>query len=466
MWVFVSRGNQMKIFISHSHQDMEVCRKLADALMKRGYEVFADSAIDFGTSIIATIKTELNDSDVFIAIITENFLNSSWAQAELSSAIFSNDSIYVLPVVVGDVFVPNFLRHIQYRKVSSLEEVTQAVLNDIELLKEVDRTTPNLKKRVTIKTEKDDIEEKINLLRDALRDNQLTLVCGAGVSRASSIPDWNELLVNILNEFFFRSVELKESEPEILGKDLLRLMPQSNLILGKYLRLVLKDDFEKIVKKYLYSNYNQERDIEDAIIMQGKVSINYALETNMMKAIVELARPKRNGKRLESIITFNFDDLIENALLQHKIEYCSIWKEGQIHGIDQLPIYHVHGFLPNRKDIQEPNLVFSEEAYHSQFIDPYSWSNLIQLNTFSANICLFIGISLSDPNLRRLLDISWRKNQRCKHYIIMKKPPQKNKADEITTMLFEQDANSLGLNVIWCSDFSEIPNILYGIVNN
>lgn len=38
----------MKIFISHSHQDMEVCRKLADALMKRGYEVFADSAIDFG----------------------------------------------------------------------------------------------------------------------------------------------------------------------------------------------------------------------------------------------------------------------------------------------------------------------------------------------------------------------------------------------------------------------------------
>lgn len=140
----------MKIFISHSHQDMEVCRKLADALMKRGYEVFADSAIDFGTSIIATIKTELNDSDVFIAIITENFLNSSWAQAELSSAIFSSDNICVLPVVVGDVFVPNFLRHIQYRKVSSLEEVTQAVLNDIELLKEVDRTTPNLKKRVTI----------------------------------------------------------------------------------------------------------------------------------------------------------------------------------------------------------------------------------------------------------------------------------------------------------------------------
>lgn len=105
-------------------------------------------------------------------------------------------------------------------------------------------------------------------------------------------------------------------------------------------------------------------------------------------------------------------------------------------------------------------MVFCEEAYHSQFIDPYSWSNLIQLNTFSTNICLFVGLSLSDPNLRRLLDISWRRNQRCKHYIIMRKAPQKSRTDEIATMLFEQDANSLGLNVIWCSDFSEIPNIL------
>ena len=49
------------------------------------------------------------------------------------------------------------------------------------------------------------------------------------------------------------------------------------------------------------------------------------------------------------------------------------------------------------------------------------------------------------------------------YYIIMKKTPHKNRTDEITTMLFEQDANSLGLNVIWCSDYSEIPDILFKI---
>ncbi len=452
----------MKIFISHSSRDIDIYNELADALKEKGYTIFNVNEVNVGESVIEKIKFALNDSDILVAIITENFLNSSWAQAELSSAILSTNSIRVLPVVVGDVFIPNFLIQFQYRKVDSTKEITKTVLNDIGQLGMIESDSTLFQKQSTAQSERKDIEEKIALLKEALIDNQLTLVCGAGISRDSSIPDWNELLVNILNEPFFDDGS-NVPKSKILAEDLLSLMPQSNLILGKYLRLVLKKDFEKVVQKHLYSYYNQDRDFESSMMVQGHEIINYALETNMMKAIVELARPKRRGKRLESIITFNFDDLIECALSKHNIEYCSIWKEGQIYGIDALPIFHVHGFLPNQREIDSPNLVFSEEAYHSQFIDPYSWSNLIQLNTFSTNICLFVGLSLSDPNLRRLLDISWRRNQRCKHYIVMRKEPQKNRTDEIATMLFEQDANSLGLNVIWCSDFSEIPSILSSI---
>ena len=407
----------MKIFISHSSRDIDIYNELADALKEKGYTIFNVNEVNVGESVIEKIKFALNDSDILVAIITENFLNSSWAQAELSSAILSTNSIRVLPVVVGDVFIPNFLIQFQYRKVDSTKEITKTVLNDIGQLGMIESDSTLFQKQSTAQSERKDIEEKIALLKEALIDNQLTLVCGAGISRDSSIPDWNELLVNILNETFFDDGS-NVPKSKILAEDLLSLMPQSNLILGKYLRLVLKKDFEKVVQKHLYSYYNQDRDFESSMMVQGHEIINYALETNMMKAIVELARPKRRGKRLESIITFNFDDLIECALSKHNIEYCSIWKEGQIYGIDALPIFHVHGFLPNQREIDSPNLVFSEEAYHSQFIDPYSWSNLIQLNTFSTNICLFVGLSLSDPNLRRLLDISWRRNQRCKHYIV------------------------------------------------
>lgn len=214
----------MKIFINHSSKDAEVCAKLADALLKRGYEVFANSVLHLGENIIETIKTELNDSDIFVAVITENFLNSSWVQAELSSVIFSNNNIRILPVVVGDIFVPSFLNHIQYRKVKSLEDVIQAVLQDIEML-DTDSASTIPYKRTIITTERDENEEKIILLKNALRDNQLTLVCGAGVSIASSIPAWNELLINILNEVFFRNTESQKVEPEISGEDLLQLMP-------------------------------------------------------------------------------------------------------------------------------------------------------------------------------------------------------------------------------------------------
>lgn len=76
------------------------------------------------------------------------------------------------------------------------------------------------------------------------------MVCGAGVSRDSSIPDWNELLVNILNETFFDDGS-NVPKSKILAEDLLSLMPQSNLILGKYLSLLLK----MILRKWYKSIY-------------------------------------------------------------------------------------------------------------------------------------------------------------------------------------------------------------------
>ena len=451
----------MKIFISHTINDKDSYIELINSLREQGHTVFSIYDIKMGENWVEKIKKALNESDILILIITENYLDSSWARTEVSSAIFDT-TIRILPVVVGDLFLPDYLRRFVYIKVKTKEEITAAVLWGIARLDNVDDNNTLFKKRAVTHSEEDNIEEKIGILKEALIDNQLTLVCGAGVSRDSAIPTWNELLVNILNDVYLSDQNLN-ADSKVTAETLLSLMPQSNLILGKYLKIILKDDFDRIVQKHLYSNYNQEREFEQSNIVQGHEEINYALETSMMKAIVELSRPKRRGNRLESIITFNFDDLIECALLKHHIEHCSIWKEGQIYGINDLPIFHVHGFLPNLKVVDTPNLVFSEEAYHSQFIDPYSWANLVQLNTFSTNICLFVGLSLSDPNLRRLLDISWRRNQRCKHYIIMKKTPQKNRTSEIVNMLFEQDANSLGLNVIWCNDYSEIPNILFSI---
>lgn len=472
----------MTIYISYVDNDSDIGGRFAYVLVNQGHTMMMrrsdmpncdisdfdmssldTSGIDFsdidtsGINIITmlNIVTVLQNCDVFIAIITEDFINSKVAMAELSSSVFSNYNVTVIPIVMGDTFVPSFLDSLDIIRANNTEEAIFKVLQKIQDISKSNFLDIPIKQDEA-PTSTINIDDKIRFLNAALNNRQLTLVCGAGVSISSGIPNWNDLLVNILNDTLFSNKQ-NSVKKNISAKQLLSSLPQSNLILGKYLRILLKDDFEKAVQLNLYHATTSGSNSK-------KKSSYQNIDTDMLKAIVDLARPKRNGKCLDSIITFNFDDLIERALSQHNIEYSSIWKEGQDRTTGALPIYHVHGYLPSNEEISEPNLVFSEEAYHSQFIDPYSWSNLIQLNTFSTNVCLFVGISLSDPNLRRLLDISWRKNRQRKHYIIMKKTLQKSNTADITNMLFEQDANSLGLNVIWCSDYSEVPEILTKIL--
>ncbi|MDO5131900.1 MAG: SIR2 family protein [Eubacteriales bacterium] len=454
----------MTIFISFAPADKKLFTELAERLKKRGHIVYPRSGKHVIPHLFNSIKEEISESDVFVALITEHYSNSKTALMELNTAVFTR-MIRILPFISGNASVPVSVAKIICGKADTEEEMIAKVMSCVTLLEDSEKKalsddrnqaqTP-IRKSDAVQPEIYDTETKIAALQKAFADNRLTLVCGAGISRDSSIPTWDDLLVRILNDIYSEH-DSPEPDDKVSAEYLLSLFPDSNLILGKYLRILLADDFERIVQKHLYAEYNLSRGLR----YSAEEGFMYdEAETPILKAIVALARPEKSGSRLDSIITFNFDDLIEKALEKHSIDYTSIWKEGQSGEPDQLPVFHVHGFLPNQEDLDTPNLVFSEEAYHSQFIDPYSWANLTQLNAFSTNVCLFTGISLSDPDLRRLLDIVWRRNHTCRHYIIMKKSDRKSKTDEIANMLFEQDAYLLGLNVIWCNDFSEIPAIL------
>jgi len=170
-------------------------------------------------------------------------------------------------------------------------------------------------------------------------------------------------------------------------------------------------------------------------------------------------------------------------------------------GIDvdtgELPIYHVHGYLPEREKLTDANqITFGENIYHKQYIDTYSWNNIVQINKFRENNCLFIGTSLTDPNTRRLLDISnqQRPEKNGSHYIfklrykneevkkaleillnqnkeLMDEKSQANlKLDETVITLIEtiesfeeNDLKSFGIKTIWVDNYSEIPEVMKDI---
>ena len=440
---------QRIVLIDASSEYLKLATETKNEISNLGYKTY-NLADKREAKLVIQEKVYWEDVSSIVVLVSHTYLESSYSLLKYSS--FKSK---IIAIVLEDVVLPEFFDKSACYKPHPdnipvfVANILHRTLNYNDQPKVADSSSkPTTPAKSTTETDvltsddsscikMDTLEESYKTLRKALSDNQLTLVCGAGVSISSGISTWNDLLCSMFSE-----VLLAKSEPAVSLDELLSAIPHSNLILGKHLKLHYQDGFDEALKKNLYRNIKKNPE-----------------DSEILKSIVELCRPQRNMSFVNSIITYNFDDLIERALDKSNVKYTSVWKEGQKADVNSLPIYHVHGFLPDKK-LDSPNLVFSEEAYHSQFIEPYSWGNLQQLNAFTTKVCLFVGISLSDPNLRRLLDVSYRKNKTDSHYIIMKRTDKSLNCHEIADDLFAVDAQALGLRVMWCDEYDEIPGII------
>lgn len=441
----------MRVFISHSHQDKPAVSLIIDRLKQAGHEVWVDHLkLKPGDNISRKIQEGIASADAFLVVVSANSLSSKWVLQEFSSLALSELSKRepkIIPILLDDSAVPSYLSNYLYIDLSrDVAAGLDTLVRSLEIVQRKEAATP----RRSTEQRTDSRTSQAAGIGSALKSGRLTLVCGAGVSVGAGIPVWNQLLLRLLESMIERlsrdhSLDLGTNAAEEFSKR----HGASSLILGKYLKNNLGKDFGKKVRDALYA----------------------AKPTTcvLIDAIVDLSRPQRDGKPLDSIVTFNFDGLIEENLTTANILNRAIYTEAIKHDPNELPVYHVHGYLPRTGKIPDAtDIVFSEDAYHSQFIDPFSWSNLIQLNKLTQNTCLFVGVSLTDPNLRRLLDVAWRKNpdKTLSHYIIKKLPrfgDANDVLDDLARLLEEQDANALGINVIWVDKYDEIPALLRSV---
>ncbi len=310
-------------------------------------------------------------------------------------------------------------------------------------------------------------EERLTELKNIYRRDELVLFLGAGVSKEAGISEWGELISDLLvlmikDILEKKEIEITEAETKFLLEKMKKLNNQSPLLQAAFIKAVLGEKFEENISELLYKN----------IVNKG--------ESKLLSSISKLCLPKRNGVGVQAVITYNFDDLLEHNFNRYNIAYQSLYNELDYATTDKLGVYHVHGFLPRNpneyEQLAEGLLVFSEDGYHSLYNDPYSWTNITQLNFLRENTTLMIGLSLTDPNLRRLLSISNKKNKLKKHYAIMKKDDfiKDSKDMEIkegilssfniiNTDLQEKFFEQLGINVIWIEDYNELPDIIENI---
>lgn len=218
----------------------------------------------------------------------------------------------------------------------------------------------------------------------------------------------------------------------------------ANLVTGRYIAKMFPNDLAQQVKNCLYDTENCERSLTSAIAHFAHVC---AMERN------------------PGIVTFNYDDILERFIEENMpaLNPKPVYSEGYKLKRSQLPIYHVHGYLPKSGPVPSgAHLILSEEAYHGRFEDAFSWSNLVQISAY-VNNCIFIGLSFNDPNLRRLLDVAAKRSvsREPKHVALMMEPtgiPDQER--EYVKYLRESDANSLGVRILWYKDHKALPELV------
>jgi hypothetical protein len=106
------------VFISHSHRDKLIAKRIASDLEKAGHEVWIDDAeIRVGDDFFDKISEAINQVDYFLVLLSFESIKSKWVQLELEHALNRENkysSFSVLPVMIDNTELPKSLSHKEY----------------------------------------------------------------------------------------------------------------------------------------------------------------------------------------------------------------------------------------------------------------------------------------------------------------------------------------------------------------
>src|SRR3954471_7062001 len=232
-----------------------------------------------------------------------------------------------------------------------------------------------------------------DVLADAIKRRHAILFVGAGVSMAVGLPSWQTLVDHLLKE--------------------LKLDP--NVIDG------LNDGYQMLPEFYRLKHGGMGP-LRSWLDRNWKVASDRVSDSQLHKLIVELNFP--------TIYTTNYDRNLETAFEVHNRPYAKIANAKQIADAPE-GVTHIIKYYGDFDD--DSSLVLTE----TDFLNRLSFDSPLDIQ-FRADALgrtiLFIGYSMSDPNIRLLLHRIWGiweksgyENDRPQSFIFM---PQKNPVQE------------------------------------
>ena len=302
----------------------------------------------------------------------------------------------------------------------------------------------------------------IDVLREEYARGNLCLFVGAGVSAGCGLPAWQKLAEEVLGRI--------PREPygnlpvEMVG----RARPLTGEIDPNWYFRYMKDILGPIdpMQSMRYIRANKELDIAKLVRQ-----CLYAREIHLTDVALELpllAKARR-------ICCFNYDDILSRAFAEAGESFTCLFP-GDVIPLESSErlIFYPHGYLPDPEGAESSrateNVVLSEEDYFELYNSPYAWANLVQIILLMNYTALFIGCSLADPNLRRLLHISSSRRPGHRHFAIMR---NHHRAPSGAWWMAQQALayeklhgplyKDLGVEIMWISDFPEIASFLKNI---
>jgi len=218
-----------------------------------------------------------------------------------------------------------------------------------------------------------------------------------------------------------------------------------------------------------------------------KLTTLYLNKTSAFRLAGPVYKACLNDMPPRAILSFNAEPLFF-TLLSHAI-WEQLWKLGSKRSKDatpkavfrmvprsvfanvygRIPYYFIHGLLPvpvrKRKHTvlsSEDKLVFTETAYLSLANSVYSWQAATFLNTCASHKVLFVGVSLSDSNMRRWL--AWVHFNRLRELQELGKPVNSSThhvwintiKPELDMRWLEALVAPLGIRILWIQDWNEL----------
>lgn len=132
----------MKVFISHSHNDEPLAKKIAATLQQAGLDVWDDEKEIFpGENWAEKVAQALREAEAMVVLLTPDALNSNWIQRDIDYALseqrFRDRLVTVLagpPEKLPEDKIPWILRRLKFVNLTdnghreNFDQIAQALL--------------------------------------------------------------------------------------------------------------------------------------------------------------------------------------------------------------------------------------------------------------------------------------------------------------------------------------------------